>query len=215
MDRDEIRETQDLLAIESRPRPASTPRQVGQAEVHRELRAAYHGFDDAPIRSYVMVLTERAARAASDAGPVSAWHRPDHAAGRRSDGMTTLAPSAPPPASQDRPWYGLSGRRGLSGARRRSGGRPRPEAEVTQRRAQYGPNKLAEVAKEPAWKAFLRQYRDLMQLVLVGAALVSIIAIQDVSTGLVVLAITVVQRRCSACTRRARRPRASPRCARC
>jgi len=104
--------------------------------------------------------------------------------------MTTLAPSAPPPASQDRPWYGLSGDEacqaldvdpaaGLS------------DAEVTKRRAQYGSNKLAEVAKEPAWKAFLRQYRDLMQLVLVGAALVSIIAIQDVSTGLVVLAITV------------------------
>ena len=44
------------------------------------------------------------------------------------------------------------------------------DAEVTERRARYGSNKLAEEAKEPAWKAFLRQYRDLMQLVLVGAA---------------------------------------------
>ena len=43
-------------------------------------------------------------------------------------------------------------------------------AEVVARRQRYGPNKLAEEAKEPAWKAFLRQYRDLMQLVLVGAA---------------------------------------------
>jgi P-type Ca2+ transporter type 2C len=65
-------------------------------------------------------------------------------------------------------------------------------AEVTQRRQQYGPNKLAEEAQEPTWKAFLRQYRDLMQLVLVGAAVVSIVAIQDVSTGLVVLGLTVV-----------------------
>jgi P-type Ca2+ transporter type 2C len=32
--------------------------------------------------------------------------------------------------------------------------------EVTKRREQYGPNKLAEEAKEPGWKAFLRQYRD-------------------------------------------------------
>ena len=46
-------------------------------------------------------------------------------------------------------------------------------AQVTERRAQYGPNTLAEEAKEPAWKSFLRQYRDLMQLVLLGAALVT------------------------------------------
>ena len=64
-------------------------------------------------------------------------------------------------------------------------------AEVAERRARYGANRLAEAAKEPAWRAFLRQYRDLMQLVLVGAAVVSIAALQDVSTGLVVLALTV------------------------
>ena len=63
---------------------------------------------------------------------------------------------------------------------------------VLQRRQQYGPNKLAEEAKEPGWRAFLRQYRDLMQLVLLGAAIVSIVALQDVSTGLVVIALTVV-----------------------
>ena len=65
-------------------------------------------------------------------------------------------------------------------------------AEVEERRARYGPNKLAEEAKEPAWRAWLRQYRDLMQLVLVGAAVVSIVALQDVSTGLVVLGLTVL-----------------------
>jgi P-type Ca2+ transporter type 2C len=65
-------------------------------------------------------------------------------------------------------------------------------AEVEARRARYGPNKLAEEAKEPSWKAFLRQYRDLMQLVLVGAAVVSIVALQDVSTGLVVIGLTVL-----------------------
>jgi P-type Ca2+ transporter type 2C len=64
--------------------------------------------------------------------------------------------------------------------------------QVAERRQQYGPNKLAEEAKEPVWQAWLRQYRDLMQLVLVGAALVSIIALQDVSTGVVVLGLTVL-----------------------
>ncbi len=65
-------------------------------------------------------------------------------------------------------------------------------AEVEARRARYGPNKLAEEAKEPSWKAFLRQYQDLMQLVLVGAAVVSIVALQDVSTALVVIGLTVL-----------------------
>ena len=65
-------------------------------------------------------------------------------------------------------------------------------ADVLERRQRYGPNKLAEEAKEPTWQAFLRQYRDLMQLVLVGAAVVSIVALQDVSTGLVILGLTVL-----------------------
>ncbi len=65
------------------------------------------------------------------------------------------------------------------------------DAEVLTRRARYGPNRLAEEAKEPAWKSFLRQYRDLMQLVLVGAAVVSIVALQDMTTGLVVIGLTV------------------------
>ena len=64
--------------------------------------------------------------------------------------------------------------------------------EVAARQQRYGLNKLAEEAKEPGWKAFLRQYEDLMQLVLVGAAVVSIVALQDVSTGLVVLGLTVL-----------------------
>jgi Ca2+-transporting ATPase len=63
--------------------------------------------------------------------------------------------------------------------------------EVTQRRSVYGPNKLAEEPKEPGWHAFLRQYEDLMQLVLVGAAILSVAALQDLATGLVVIGLTV------------------------
>src|SRR5438034_2177738 len=65
-------------------------------------------------------------------------------------------------------------------------------AEVERRRAQVGPNKLAEAQKEPGWRAFVRQYRDLMQLVLLGAAIVSIAALQEVSTGLVIIGLTVL-----------------------
>jgi Ca2+-transporting ATPase len=64
--------------------------------------------------------------------------------------------------------------------------------EVEKRRVQHGPNKLAEEAKEPGWHSFLRQYRDLMQLVLVGAAVVSVVALQEFGTGLAILGITVL-----------------------
>src|SRR4029450_13016975 len=64
--------------------------------------------------------------------------------------------------------------------------------EVEQRRAQSGPNKLSEQAKEPGWHAFLRQYRDLMQYVLLGAAVVSMVALQEFSTGIAILGLTVL-----------------------
>jgi Ca2+-transporting ATPase len=64
--------------------------------------------------------------------------------------------------------------------------------EVEKRRAEHGPNKLAEQAKEPGWHAFLRQYRDLMQYVLLGAAIVSMVALQEFSTGLAILGLTVL-----------------------
>jgi P-type Ca2+ transporter type 2C len=65
-------------------------------------------------------------------------------------------------------------------------------AEVERRRGQFGPNKLAEAEKEPGWHVFLRQYRDLMQLVLLGAALVSMVALQEFSTGIVIIGLTVL-----------------------
>ncbi|HTK23439.1 MAG TPA: HAD-IC family P-type ATPase [Gaiella sp.] len=89
------------------------------------------------------------------------------------------------------PWHGLT----AEAAWERLGVDPRKGldgAEVERRRAQFGPNRLAEGEKEPGWRAFLRQYRDLMQLVLLGAAVVSIAALQEVSTGLVIAGITVL-----------------------
>jgi Ca2+-transporting ATPase len=65
-------------------------------------------------------------------------------------------------------------------------------AEAAARLQTYGPNALAAERPEPPWRAFLRQYADLMQLVLVGAAVVSVVALRDLSTGLVVLGLTVL-----------------------
>ncbi|HEY2055004.1 MAG TPA: HAD-IC family P-type ATPase [Solirubrobacterales bacterium] len=64
--------------------------------------------------------------------------------------------------------------------------------EVDRRREQHGSNKLAEPEKEPGWHAFLRQYQDLMQLVLVGAAVVSVVALQEWHTAIVVFAVTLL-----------------------
>ena len=100
---------------------------------------------------------------------------------------------------------------------RAAGRRPREgldAEEVERRREQFGLNKLAEAKKEPGWHAFLRQYRDLMQLVLLGAALVSIVALQEFSTGIVIIGLTVLNA-VLGLNQEGRQPRASPRCRRC
>ena len=65
-------------------------------------------------------------------------------------------------------------------------------AEATARREQYGPNKLAEAAKEPRWRAFLRQYADPMQIVLLVAGGISIYPVKQYGTGLVILVLTLL-----------------------
>src|SRR5262245_12886950 len=88
-------------------------------------------------------------------------------------------------------WHGMTPEEacGQLGVEPRSG---LDAATVERRRAEVGPNKLAEAKKEPGWHAFLRQYRDLMQLVLLGAAIVSMAALQEFSTGLVIIGLTVL-----------------------
>src|SRR4029079_16155653 len=54
--------------------------------------------------------------------------------------------------------------------------------EADSRRARYGPNQMSEPPKEPSWKAFLRQYADPMQIVLLGAGITSLI-LKDWGTG--------------------------------
>jgi len=64
--------------------------------------------------------------------------------------------------------------------------------EVGQRLQKYGPNKLAGKKKEPGWQAFLRQYRDFMQILLLAAAIINVIFTQDVRTSLLLVVLTVV-----------------------
>jgi Ca2+-transporting ATPase len=64
-------------------------------------------------------------------------------------------------------------------------------AEAQQRLQQYGPNQLAAKKKEPGWQAFLRQYRDFMQIILVGAAVINLIFTRDLRTTVMLLILTV------------------------
>lgn len=63
--------------------------------------------------------------------------------------------------------------------------------EARSRLASHGPNRLTGGAKEPAWRAFLRQYQDFMQLILLGAALVNQVVTQDTGTTIVLAGLTV------------------------
>ena len=47
-------------------------------------------------------------------------------------------------------------------------------AEVAARRSTFGPNRPTESAGEARWRAFLRQYRDPMQIVLLVAGVISL-----------------------------------------
>src|SRR5215207_8127863 len=64
--------------------------------------------------------------------------------------------------------------------------------EAAARLARYGPNKFAEVKSEPRWHAFLRQYRDPMQIVLLAAGVISIYPVKQPGTGIMILLLTLL-----------------------
>jgi Ca2+-transporting ATPase len=64
-------------------------------------------------------------------------------------------------------------------------------AEAASRLASVGPNKFAEAEVEPRWRAFVRQYRDPMQIVLLVAGIGSLYPLKELGTGLVLLFLTL------------------------
>ena len=64
-------------------------------------------------------------------------------------------------------------------------------AEAEQRLQQYGPNRLAAKKKESGLQAFLRQYQDFMQIILLAAAAVSFFFTGQVGTT-VLVALTIL-----------------------
>jgi P-type Ca2+ transporter type 2C len=64
-------------------------------------------------------------------------------------------------------------------------------AEAQQRLQQYGPNRLAGRKKESGLHAFLRQYQDFMQIILMVAAVLSLVFTRQLGTTLVLVGLTV------------------------
>src|SRR5918993_1749030 len=74
---------------------------------------------------------------------------------------------------------GVSGVNGLS------------DTEAASRLASVGPNRFAVADVEPRWRAFVRQYRDPMQIVLLVAGIGSLYPLKELGTGLVLLFLTL------------------------
>jgi len=64
-----------------------------------------------------------------------------------------------------------------------------PDATVASRLAEHGPNLLAEADRDPAWLRFANQFRDVLILILLGAAIVSFAVSGELKTPIVVLTV--------------------------
>ncbi|MCI9359819.1 MAG: cation-translocating P-type ATPase [Hungatella sp.] len=64
-------------------------------------------------------------------------------------------------------------------------------SQVTERRRRFGENQLIESKKYPAWKVFLKQFQDLLVLILIGAAVISMLTDNMESTVVIFAVITL------------------------
>jgi Ca2+-transporting ATPase len=64
-------------------------------------------------------------------------------------------------------------------------------AEAASRLQSHGPNRLTAAKKESGFQAFLRQYQDFMQLILLAAAIINLLVTGDVGTSVVLAGLTV------------------------
>jgi P-type Ca2+ transporter type 2C len=97
----------------------------------------------------------------------------------------TLAQAAPPPwhavpAAEVARSLDVDVERGLS------------SSEAARRRDRDGPNLLAEAPREPRWRAFLRQFQNLMIVILLVAAVVSLVVTGEWETPVVIVAVVLL-----------------------
>src|SRR3954464_2739411 len=103
----------------------------------------------------------------------------------------TITETPPTATSEAQVWHVLS----RDGAVRELGVEPErglTSEEAAERLQRYGPNRFAEAKAESRWHAFLRQYQDPMQIVLLAAGLISIYPVKQAGTGIVILLLTLL-----------------------
>src|SRR4051794_15099547 len=102
---------------------------------------------------------------------------------------TTIAPPDVAPSAPT--WHSLT----AEGAVHELDVRPEnglTSEDAAQRLQRYGPNRFTVAKSEPRWHAFLRQYRDPMQIVLLGAGIISIYPVKQPGTGIMILLLTLL-----------------------
>jgi Ca2+-transporting ATPase len=97
--------------------------------------------------------------------------------------MTEVAAGSPPwhaiPVTEAAQRLEVDARKGLSAA------------EAARRLEQDGPNRLAEARREPLWKAFLRQFKDLLIVILRGAV-ISLLVTREWETPVVIALVVLL-----------------------
>ncbi|GAB2867404.1 cation-translocating P-type ATPase [Nocardioides pacificus] len=64
--------------------------------------------------------------------------------------------------------------------------------EAERRLAEHGPNQLDEAPREPRWRAFLRQFQDLLIIILLIAAVVSLVVTQEIKTPIAIAVVVLL-----------------------
>ncbi|MFI5909955.1 cation-transporting P-type ATPase [Dactylosporangium sp. NPDC051541] len=95
------------------------------------------------------------------------------------------------PQTQDPPFHALPAEEVLAAERvdARAG---LSADEAARRRAEHGPNRFTAARPERRWRAFVRQYADPMQIVLLVAGLGSVYPLRQLGTGLLLIALTLL-----------------------
>ncbi|MBV9602269.1 MAG: cation-transporting P-type ATPase [Chloroflexi bacterium] len=97
---------------------------------------------------------------------------------------------APPPGSTPLAWHTMDIPDALAAQNVNSQAGLSSE-ELAERTRRYGPNAFAAAKQESRLQTFVRQYQDPMQIVLLVAGIITIVALQQWGTGIVLLGLTL------------------------
>src|SRR5215813_7356380 len=107
-----------------------------------------------------------------------------------TSGATDTPRSGQPPVADEYAWHTLGADQVLH-SEEVDGQRGLSSAEAAARAQRFGPNEFAAGQAESRWHAFLRQYADPMQVVLLAAGIGSLYPLKQLGTGLLLILLTL------------------------